>query len=180
MLGTAAAPIQVIGVDKPLIRQVWVNQSQHVQVSGLDVYAAPRAEPVVALADSGNITLFGNDVHGASVSNCISVNGGAAQFITIGPGNRVFGNAGNGIALGANGVLVAGAPLNLVVVGNEVFDNRSHGIDIESSYWRIEGNHVYNNGPVAGDPQGGFSGIHLFRPTASTGQACNGNEIVYN
>jgi hypothetical protein len=181
VLGTAAAPIQVLGVGKPLIRQTWVNASAHLQISGLDVYAAPRAEPVLAIADSTAITLSASDVHGGGPqSNGINLSGAAVASLTVGPGNRVYGNGGNGIALRADGVVVPGAPLGAQVLGNEVFGNRSHGIDIEASHWRVEGNFVHDNGPQPGDAQGGYSGIHLYRPAPSAGQPCDGNEVLRN
>jgi Right handed beta helix region len=176
--GQQGAPIVVQAYGNAAVKiaqGVNITGSQFVALVGFDVTESRAGRPGVAInTGSSDIIVRGNTIRNARL-NGVDVNG-AGPRITIGPGNTIRNNVGNGIGIRSSGLDTATGVIGSKVVGNAIVANARHGLELEASYWLIEGNTVQGNGTGVG----GTSGLHLFSATDAAADDCDHNELRYN
>lgn len=110
------------------------------------------------------------------ISNVDGLSLAANRPMTV-SGNSIHGNTGIGM------ILTGGAGnLGALVTGNVVSGNGQHGIVINSSYWHVIGNKIYNNGTAANNTYDGIqiaAGSHAAVLTNSIRQMAAANRMRY-
>jgi parallel beta-helix repeat protein len=173
--GRQGAPIVVRGYGTRIAQGVNIRGSQYVELSGFNITESRSGRPAVAInTASADITVRGNVIRNAPL-NGVDING-AGPHIVIGPANLIRNNVGNGIGIRTSGLDTATGTIGSRVSGNIISGNARHGLELESSYWLIEGNTVQDNGTGVG----GTSGLHLFSATDAAIDDCDHNELRYN
>lgn len=180
VVGSASLPITVKAYSTAPVLSSGINitgSTQYVTIAGLDVTRNALLYKYAAIVVQGNahdVTLSQLKVHNAYVGIGFS---GAGLRNRI-EASEVYSSSTNGIGLDAYASTAIPDDANRSVLsGNNIHDNGGHGVEILSSYWRVEKNVVTNNGKR----YGGTSGIHLFSRADVPGAVdCDRNVIVYN
>ncbi len=151
--GTSTRPIVIKAAPghKPVIEgTVSFIQSQYVVLEGVIVTGTPYAG-IGIRQGSSNITVKNNLVYETPIGVWIAENAGMQNLITE---NTLYLNHIFGIAVDRVNCLPG---METVISNNKVIANGSHGIEINASYYIIEGNEVFENGHA----MIGTSGIHV-------------------
>jgi parallel beta-helix repeat protein len=176
--GRQGAPIlvQAFGASPVYIAQgVNILGSQFVELSGFDISENRSGRPGVAInSGSSDIVLRNNTVRNAPL-NGVDING-AGPRITIGPGNVIRNNTGNGVGIRTSGLDPVTGVSGSRLTGNTIQANARHGLELEASHWLIDGNTVQGNGTGVG----GTSGLHLFSAMDTAAEDCDRNELRNN
>lgn len=185
--GTATLPIRVQAsnpADPPrLLDGAALRGSAWVELSDLDLSVVDWADlPVptrtwpALLIDGGSqqVALRRSRVHDARIGVAVQ-DAGAGIVIEA---NTIEANGYHGLIVSEAS---ASARVPSRISGNLVRDNGQHGIELQSSWWRVERNKVLGNGAETrvAQPAGGTSGIHLFNH-AGVAAGCSHNRIRYN
>jgi len=180
--GTQAQPITIQGsssINLPHLNAgISISGgSQYISINNLDVSRNPSTQQyaaVVVQSKSSHILLSGLNVHNSFVG---------VEFAQAGLGNvlrdsQIYDNVMQGVTpQPADASFSPDVRHRSFVIGNDIHDNGSHGIEITGSFWTIDRNQVTHNGLSTS----GTSGIHVYSTTDIGGvAACYGNRISYN
>jgi parallel beta-helix repeat protein len=168
--GTAKLPI-VLGSygtgAAPAIRGSVVFQgASYVALTGFTVESSFAA--VIIEQSSSHIEIAGNTLIDSPVGLDITSDAGGANLIE---GNAIYGNSMLGVSVSA----MNAADTPTVIVGNDVSQNASHGIEVSGMGYTIENNYISQNGALVP----GSSGVHTYATSAGS-NAGSYNTIRYN
>ena len=183
--GSADKPIVFKGEFEsatPILKEgVNINNSHHIALHNLNIIRNTRRDVAAVVVQGGSsyVRLAHLNVHDSHIGVSFSdpAKGNSIRY------SHLFRNDYYGIASNiSSGAKANNKPSGesdaSVIEYNQVEENGSHGIDLESSYWRVRNNRVVNNGHA----YGGTSGIHLFtaKDRSRDDPGCGRNEIIYN
>ncbi len=140
----------------------------YIVIEGLTI-TAPGVSAVGIRQGSHNIIIKDNTIRNSIIGVWISDNGGMQNKIID---NEIYGNDLFGVVAD---LVNCEAGKETIIAGNRVYDNGSHGIEINANYYIIEGNEVFRNGAEVVET----SGIHIYADSAEQ-DAGNHNIIRYN
>ena len=184
--GTSSQPITIKAFDNsqmPVFSQGLALRNSHwIELSNLEVTMQGWTEtpspylayPAVIFENNSSDIFFANSYIHDAFAGIAAQNAGYNINIR---NNRVVNNAYHGITLRK----ADGNPDSLSqVYGNIIEKNGQHGIELQSSYYRIERNQVSDNGAETRvlSPAGGTSAIHLVGNGSDVN--CNYNTVIYN
>lgn len=154
---------------KPVINSSFVlSGAEHVVIEGVTI--SDSAYSGVIIKDgSNNITVSHSIIKDSPIGIWIGDGAGMENKLL---NNEIFSNKMHGIAVDR---VNCAAGKETLIAGNRVFSNGYHGLEINGSYYIIEGNEVYRNGHGIV----GASGIHLYAKNARQ-DAGDHNIIRYN